>query len=190
MKKIIYIVFIVFAGCSVFNTSKKTSKAKDSIEKNDNSIPSEIAKLNATTDSLIKISDKMEFSTKYITTRIIEGSLQFFDRSLLETGSGGFVTNIYTNQKTNEVVKAEYYQTINYKDTTNVTSGRLEITIYYKKENAYFAIYNNRERDKENVISDEKYYFQLNNTEKHTNDSQKKTIKYILGLSEEILSEK
>ena len=149
------------------------------------------------TDSLIIASDKMEYREKYITTGISEGSIQLTDSLKVEIGSGGFSTYTYTNDNTNEIIKAEHNQTVHYKydvkDSLNANTERLEISIYYEKEKAYYAEFNEYHYDNENVISTNRFYLQLNAKRDeiyYSNDFQEEITKYILKLSEDIITEK
>ena len=149
------------------------------------------------TDSIIVVSDKMEYREKYITTGISEGSIQLTDSLKVEIGSGGFSTYTYTNENTNEIIKAEHNQTVHYKydvkDSLNANTERLEISIYYEKEKAYYAEFNEYHYDNENVISTNRFYLQLNTKRDeiyYSTSFQEEIVKYILKLSEEIITEK
>ncbi|MDT0293978.1 hypothetical protein ACFQ3R_11355 [Mesonia ostreae] len=149
------------------------------------------------TDSIIIASDKMEYREKYITTGISEGSIELTDSLKVEIASGGFSTYTYTNDRTNKIIKAEHNQTVHYKydvkDSLNANTERLEISIYYENEKAYYAEFNENHYDNENVISTNRFYLQLNAKRDeiyYSNGFQEKIVKYIIKLSEEIKSEK
>jgi hypothetical protein len=149
------------------------------------------------TDSIIVASNKMEYREKYITRGLSEGSIKLTDSLKVVIGSGGFSTYTYTNDKTNKIIKAKHNQTVHYKydvkDSLNANTERLEISIYYKNEKAYYAEFNEYHYDNEKVISTNRFYLQLNATRDeiyYSNDFQKGITNYILKLSEDIISKK
>ena len=149
------------------------------------------------TDSIIVASDKMEYREKYITTGISEGSIKLSDSLKVEIGSGGFSTYTYTNDKTNKIIKAEHNKTVHYKydvkDSLNANTERLEISLYYENDNAYSAEFNETNYDNESVISTNRFYLQLNAKRDeiyYSNGFQEKIAKYIIKLSEDIITKK
>lgn len=154
-----------------------------------------LIELSKRTDSIILESDKMEYRKKLFTTGASEGLIKIKDSLKFEIGSGGFTTYTYSNNKTNKIIKADYNQTVHYKynvkDSLNANTERLEISIYYENEKAYYAKFNENHYDNKNLISANEYYFQLNVKRKeiyYSNIFQKRIIEYILKLSEEIIS--
>ncbi len=149
------------------------------------------------TDSIILASDKMEYREKYITRGLSEGSIEVTDSLKAVIGSGGFSTYTYTNDKTNKVIKAKHNQTVHYKyhvkDSLNANTERLEISIYYKDEKAYFSEFNEYHYDNENIISNNRFYLRLNairNEIYYSNNFQNEITNYILKLSKDIISKK
>ncbi|WP_160127611.1 hypothetical protein [Kordia antarctica] len=136
----------------------------------------------------------MEYSTKPVVKRITEGSLKIFDSLKIEIGTGSFLRNMYTNQEKDEVVKADYSQTINYiydaSKNIDHTKEQIKTIIYYKNEKPYYATYNERKFNKESLTADDTYYFEFNTENIKENDSEKKIRKYVLYLSEDIISDK
>ncbi|MDO5971874.1 hypothetical protein Q4Q35_18890 [Flavivirga aquimarina] len=152
-----------------------------------------LLKLTIKTDSIINSSDNLKYQEKYITTGISEGSIQLTDSLGVEIGNGGFSTYTFRNDKTKEIIKAKHNTTVHYKydikDSLNANTERIEISIYYKNEKAYFAIFNEYHYDNENIISTNKYYVELNAKREdvfYSNGFQEKMRKHILTLSEEI----
>lgn len=148
-------------------------------------------------NSLIESSDKIEGREKYISLGISEGSIKLTDSLNVEIGSGGFSTYTYTNNKTNKIIKSQHNKTVHYKydvkDSLNANTERLEISIYYQDEKAFYAEFNENHYDNDNVISATRYFLQLNaNRDEifYSNEFQEKPIKYLLKLNEDIIKEK
>jgi hypothetical protein len=188
--KILIIILILFSsnlfGQNIEHPYNRTQSEFDKLTEKANK-----------TDSIIIASDKMGYREKYITTIISEGSIKLTDSLKVKIGYGGFSTYTYTNDKTNKIIKAKHNKTVHYKydvkDSLNANTERLEISIYYKNEKAYYAEFNENHYDNENVISTNRFYLQLNakrNEIYYSNGFQEKIVKYIIKLSEEIISEK
>jgi hypothetical protein len=165
-----------------------------------------LSELAKKTDSLIKNSDNSEYADKVITRGISEGTsevteIQTTDKNETtqpkKVGEGGFTIYTYIQDKTKQIIKAEYNQTVHYKydvrDSLNANTERLEINIYYQNEKAYYAEFNENHYDDKKVISTNRFYFQLNTKREgiyYSNSFQEEIIKYIIELSEDIIAEK
>ena len=147
-------------------------------------------------DSIISASYKLEYREQYIMIGLFEGPIELTDSLGIDIGDGGYTAYTFKNENTKEIIKAEYNRTIHYKydvrDSLNANTERIEISIYYKNDEAYFAIFNEYHYDNMNVISVNKYYLELNPKREdvyYSNEFQEKMRKYILSLSEFIVNE-
>ncbi|MGH1384671.1 hypothetical protein [Kordia sp.] len=191
MKTILFsLSFIVCVSCAV--SQEKKSLLKEEV------LLKESTEYVKKIDSLISLSNDMEYSTKYVTQRISEGTITLSDSLKTALGSGSFNEDTYTNQETDEIVKIRYSTNLNYNKYSISKDGlayeREEITIYYKKEKAYVIFYSNRKRDEKDATSNIKHRFQVTkegNIKDYSPDEDKnKTAKFVLRFSKRLIEDK
>lgn len=190
VKTIIFSLFtILFLSCGTSKQHKITSEEKLALTKSNIYIKK--------IDSLITLSRDMEFSTKYITQRITEGSTTLFDSLKVQIGTGSFLRDLYKNQEMDEVVKVMYSASTDYNEYSisknGVTFERKKMTVYYKKEKAYVIVYNVTKHNEKDVKSDTEYRFQVDDqgTIKTYSDNHKNEIAaYVLKFSKQVTEDK
>jgi hypothetical protein len=173
-------IISIFIGFSfLFGQSEIISKSQSELDK----------RLSFTKEVEGKMS-QLKSENLLMTTKI-EGEYFAFDSLRIEAFEGGYSNYILTNVRTDERLKVTHNSTkhFNNNDSISGNSERIEITIYYRENLPYLAIYNERHYNSVTTLLDNRFYVCLPNSKtkiEFSHKFQNELIDYLLEIGNEV----